>query len=150
MAAEKPPPDEMPASVAVPAMVGFVGAGMGAFAFGAGYGARSYFSTTAYKDLLEKFPDAPTAEAEALARHGAHRAFLGGTALAGLMGIGAVVTARAYGIKSATDLGDEIRKWLPTASHLEVPTRLLRDRARALRWRRTAHTRTLRPCLRRP
>ena len=95
------------ASVAVPAMIGFCGIGVGAVGFGAGYGARSYFTTAAYKELLEKFPEAPTAEAEALARGGATRAFLGGTALAGLMGIGAVVTARAYGIRTAADFGEE-------------------------------------------
>ena len=102
----KPPADEE-VSVAVPAMIGFVGIGVGAMGFGAGYGARSYFTTAAYKDLLEKFPEAPTAEAEALARGGASRAFLGGTALAGLMGIGALMTARAYGIRSAADFGEE-------------------------------------------
>ena len=112
------PPAET--SVAVPAMMGFCGIGVGAIGFGAGYGARSYFNTAAYKELLEKFPEAPTPEAERLARSGATRAFLGGTALAACMGIGAVVTARMYGIRSAQDLGDEIRKWLPTAAHLEV------------------------------
>lgn len=101
-------------------MIGFCGVGLGAFGFGAGYGARSYFSTAAYKDLVEKFPEIPTAEAEQLARSGATRAFLGGTALAGLMGLGAVMTARAYGIKSAADFGDEIKKWLPTQARLET------------------------------
>ena len=115
----KPPADEE-VSVAVPAMIGFVGIGVGAMGFGAGYGARSYFTTAAYKDLLEKFPEAPTAEAEALARGGASRAFLGGTALAGLMGIGALMTARAYGIRSAADFGEEVKKWLPTQASLEV------------------------------
>ena len=81
-----PPPAPPPAddaSVAVPAMFACVGMGIGAIAFGAGYGARSYFSTAAYKELVEKFPDLPTAEAEAAARKGATRAFLGGTALCG-------------------------------------------------------------------
>ena len=39
----KPPADEE-VSVAVPAMIGFVGIGVGALGFGAGYGARSYFT----------------------------------------------------------------------------------------------------------
>jgi len=107
-------------SVAVPAMVGFCGVGVAAFGFGAGYGARSYYSTAAYKELLEKFPDAPTVEAENLARSGAGRAFLAGTALAGLMGVGAVAVARMNGINSAADLGDEIKKWLPTSERLET------------------------------
>jgi len=114
------PPSPEEASVAVPAMVGFVGAGIGALGFGAGYGARSYYTTAAYKELLEKFPEAPGVEAEALARTGATRAFLGGTALCGLMGVGAVMTARAYGIRSAAELGDEIKKWLPTQASLEA------------------------------
>jgi hypothetical protein len=62
----------------------------------------------------------PTAEAEALAVSGARRAFVGGTALAGLMGVGAIMVARANGIQSAGDLGDAIKKWLPTEAHLEV------------------------------
>ena len=115
-----PAPASDEPSVAVPAMVGFCGVGVAAIGFGAGYGARSYFTTAAYKELVEKFPEAPTAEAEALARGGATRAFLGGTALAACMGIGAVMTARAYGITSASELGDEIRKWLPTQARLEV------------------------------
>ena len=85
MAPPAPPPAPPPAddaSVAVPAMFACVGMGIGAIAFGAGYGARS-FSTAAYKELVEKFPDLPTAEAEAAARKGATRAFLGGTALCG-------------------------------------------------------------------
>ena len=113
-----PPAEE--ASIAVPAMVGFCGVGVAAVGFGAGYGSRSYFTTAAYKDLLEKFPDAPTPEVEALARSGATRAFLGGTALCGLMGVGAVLTARMYGINNAAELGDEIKKWLPTQARLEV------------------------------
>jgi hypothetical protein len=117
MAAEKS--SEEP-NIAVPAMAGFVGVGVGALGFGAGYGARAYYNTAAYKDLVEKFPELPTAEAEALATTGARRAFLGGTALCGLMGLGAVMTARAYGIKSAADFGEEIKKWLPTQDRLEV------------------------------
>lgn len=104
----------------MPAMAGFVGVGVGALGFGAGYGARAYYNTAAYKDLVEKFPELPTAEAEALATTGARRAFLGGTALCGLMGLGAVMTARAYGIKSAADFGEEIKKWLPTQDRLET------------------------------
>ena len=45
--------------IAVPAMVGFVGAGVAALGFGAGYGARSYRSSVAYKELMEKFPRCP-------------------------------------------------------------------------------------------
>lgn len=106
--------------LAVPAMAAFCGIGLGALGFGAGYGARSYHSSNAYKDLVEKFPEVPTVEAEALARRGATRAFLGGTALAGLMGVGAVAIARFNGIRTAGDLGDAIKKWLPTESSLEV------------------------------
>lgn len=120
MAPSEDAPPASDASVAVPAMIGFCGVGVGAVGFGAGYGARSYFTTAAYKDLIEKFPEPPTAEVEALARGGATRAFLGGTALAACMGIGAVMTARMYGICSAAEFGDEIRKWLPTQARLEV------------------------------
>ena len=123
MAPPAPPPAPPPAddaSVAVPAMFACVGMGIGAIAFGAGYGARSYFSTAAYKELVEKFPDLPTAEAEAAARKGATRAFLGGTALCGAFGLGAIITARMYGIKSAADFAEEIKKWLPTQAKLEV------------------------------
>ena len=110
--------DKGDASIAVPAMIGFCGFGIGAMGFGAGYGMRSYKTSVAYKDLIEKFPEVPTAEAEAFAKHGATRAFMGGTLLAGLMGLGAVAVARANGIKSAADLGDEIKKWLPTREGL--------------------------------
>ena len=44
------------ADVAVPAMVGFVGAGVAALGFGAGYGARSYRSSLAYKELVVREP----------------------------------------------------------------------------------------------
>ena len=121
MAPPAPPPAPPPAddaSVAVPAMFACVGMGIGAIAFGAGYGARSYFSTAAYKELVEKFPNLPTAEAEAAARKGATRAFLGGTALCGAFGLGAIITARMYGIKSAADFAEEIKKWLPTQAKL--------------------------------
>jgi hypothetical protein len=127
--------DETP-SVAVPAMFGFVGVGIGALGFGAGYGARSYKTSAAYKDLLEKFPEAPKKEAEALARGGAMRAFAYGSALAGIMGVGAVAVARSYGIRSASDFGEEIRKWLPTEEHLEVCVHPLAcERARPARTR---------------
>ena len=126
-----PPPPAEEFNVAVPAMFGFCGVGVGAIGFGAGYGARSYFTTAAYKELLEKFPDAPTAEAENLARGGATRAFLAGTALAGMMGVGAVMTARMYGITTAAQLGDEIKKWLPTQAKLEVRRGTLVSPARA-------------------
>ena len=111
------------ADIAVPAMVGFVGAGLAALGFGAGYGAHSYRSSLAYKELVEKFPEVPTAEAEALATSGARRAFMGGTALAGLMGVGAVMVARSNGIHTAGDLGDAIKKWLPSEARLEVGCR---------------------------
>ena len=41
--------------------------------FGAGFGSASYRRSAAFKDLIEKFPDPPTAEAEQLARSGATR-----------------------------------------------------------------------------
>lgn len=110
--------DKGDASMAVPAMVGFCGVGIGAMGFGAGYGMRSYRSSIAYKELVEKFPEVPTAEAEAFAKHGATRAFMGGTLLAGLMGVGAIAVARANGITSAAQLGDEIKKWLPSRQGL--------------------------------
>lgn len=105
---------------AVPAAIGFGVMGSMAFGFGMGFGSRSYTASAQYKDLLEKFPDKPTPEAEALARSGATRAFLAGTALAGLMGVGAVCVARAYGINSAADFAEEIKKWLPAKDGLEA------------------------------
>jgi hypothetical protein len=107
-------------SIVAPAAVGFGIAGAMAFGFGAGYGTRSFSASTAYKELLEKFPEPPTAEAEALARSGATRALFAGTALAGLMGVGAVALARSYGVNSAADFADEVKKWLPTRDGLEV------------------------------
>ena len=98
----------------VGAVIGMGVTGIMAMSFGAGYGARSFESSRAYKDLLEKFPDAPAPEAEAMARRGATRAFLAGTGLAAAMGVGAVALARAYGIKDVRDLGDEVRRWLPS------------------------------------
>lgn len=92
---------------------------MASIGFGVGYGTSAYRRSAAFKDLIEKFPDPPTAEAEALARSGAGRALLGGTALAGLMGAGAVLAARSNGIRTTQDLADEIKKWLPTREALE-------------------------------
>ena len=115
---EAPQDPEVP-NVSVPAAFGCVGAGVAAIAFGAGYGARAYTSSVAYKELLAKFPEAPTLEAEALARTGAGRAFLMGTGLAGLMGVGAVLFARVNGIKSASDFGEATRAWLPTREQME-------------------------------
>ena len=103
----------------LPLIFGFCGGGFAALGFGAGFGASSYRRSVAFKELVEKFPEPPTAEAEALARSGASRALLGGTALAGLMGLGAVAVARANGIHSAQDLADEIKRWLPTRDGLE-------------------------------
>jgi hypothetical protein len=117
MAKADPPGD---ASMAVPAAVAFGVGGAMAFGFGAGFGARSYTASNAYKELLEKFPDKPTPEAEALAKSGATKALLAGTALAGLMGVGAVMFARSYGVNSAADFADEIKKWLPTREGLQV------------------------------
>jgi len=104
----------------VPAAVAFGVAGSMAFGFGAGFGARSYSASNAYKDLLEKFPEPPTPEAEALARSGASKALAAGTVLAGLMGVGAVMYARSQGINSAQDFAEEIKKWLPTREGLEA------------------------------
>jgi len=103
----------------VPAIFGFCGAGFAAVGFGAGFGASSYRRSAAFKELVEKFPDPPTAEAEQLARSGATRALAAGTALAGLMGVGAVVVARSQGIMTAQDLADAIKTWLPTREGLE-------------------------------
>ena len=89
----------------VPTVAGLAGAGMMAVGFGAGYGARAWNNSEAKRELLEKFPEQPTLEAEALARRGAFRAFAAGTALAGLMGVGAVFVARSYGITSMQQFG---------------------------------------------
>ncbi|KAL1515956.1 hypothetical protein AB1Y20_002569 [Prymnesium parvum] len=113
--AAAPPP---PSSV-VPGAIAFGVAGAMAFGFGAGFGARSYTSSAAYKELIEKFPDAPTAEAEAFARTGARRSLAAGTVLAGMMGAGAVLFARANGVHSAADFAEEIKKWLPTKAAIE-------------------------------
>lgn len=107
-------------SSVVPAAIAFGVGGAIAFGFGAGYGARSYSASAAYKDLLEKFPEPPTPEAEALARSGATRALVAGSALAALMGVGAVMFARANGVNSASDFADQVKKWLPTKQDLEV------------------------------
>lgn len=104
-------PSETPV---VPAVAGLVGAGAVAVGFGAGYGARSWKSSAAYKELIEKFPEAPTLEAEAAARAGAGRALMAGTALAGLMGLGAIAVAKSYGINNIQQFGDEIKRWLPS------------------------------------
>jgi len=87
--------------------------------FGAGFGASAYRRSAAFKELVEKFPEPPSAEAEALARSGATRALIGGTALAGLMGVGAVLAARANGITTTQELADAIKSWLPTKESLE-------------------------------
>ena len=107
-------------NTSLPVIFGFCGGAIAAVAFGAGFGASSYRRSVAFKDLVEKFPEPPTAEAEQLARSGAGRALLGGTALAGLMGLGAVAVARSNGIMSAQDLADEIKRWLPSKAALEV------------------------------
>ena len=119
----------------VPTIFGFCGAGFAAVGFGAGFGASSYRRSAAFKELVEKFPDPPTAEAEQLARSGATRALAAGTALAGLMGVGAVVIARSQGIMTAQDLADAIKTWLPTREGLEVILQFLQfhvPRARSL------------------
>lgn len=117
------PPAADDASIAVPAMIGCAALGIASLGFGAGAGARAFRTSAAHADLLEKFPKAPTAEAEELARGGAAKAFLAGTALAGLMGVGAVAIARASGICSAAELGEEIKKWLPTEDRLAEVSR---------------------------
>ena len=89
----------------VPTVAGLAAAGMMAVGFGAGYGARAWNNSEAKRELLEKFPEQPTLEAEALARRGGFRAFAAGTALAGLMGVGAVFVARSYGIMSMQQFG---------------------------------------------
>jgi len=119
MVASDTPAPEPPWS-GLPTIVGFCGAAIASVGFGVGYGASAYRRSTAFKDLIEKFPEPPTAEAEALARSGAGRALMGGTFLAGLMGAGAVLTARANGIQTTQDLADEIKKWLPTREALEA------------------------------
>ena len=115
-----PPEDGAGPSGSVPVIFAFCGAGIAAMGFGAGYGASAYRRSNAFKELLEKFPEPPSAEAEQLARSGAGRAFLYGTGLAGLMGVGAVMAARANGIRSAQDLADAIKSWLPSREGLEV------------------------------
>jgi len=108
-----------PSSSGLPLMAGFVGAGIAAMGFGAGFGASAYRRSNAFKELLEKFPDPPTAQAEQLARSGATRAFLAGTGLAGLMGVGAVMVARSQGITTTQDLAEAIKSYLPTKEGLE-------------------------------
>lgn len=102
-----------------PAVAAFGTCGLLAMGFGAGYGTRSYHSSVAFKELIEKFPEPPTAEAEAFARSGAARAFVAGTGLAALMGVGAVAVARSYGIRSIADFAEEARRWLPSEQELQ-------------------------------
>jgi len=106
-------------SVVAPAVALFGISGCLALGFGAGYGARSYSTSQAFKDLLEKFPEPPTPEAQAFARSGATRALLAGTGLAALMGAGAVAIARSYGVKSAADFGTAVSCWLPSRERLQ-------------------------------
>jgi len=112
------PEDAKPTPV-LPAMAAFGTCGILAMGFGAGYGMRAYEKSAAFKDLMEKFPEAPTAEAEALARTGATRALALGTGLAGLMGVGALMVARSYGIKTIDDFAEEARRLLPARQQLK-------------------------------
>ena len=57
-------------SFGTPAAFAFVGIGMGSFCFGAGAGSNAFYRSNAFKELKEKFPEAATAEAEALAVSG--------------------------------------------------------------------------------
>eukprot|EP00962_Isochrysis_galbana_P036953 scaffold12848_cov140-Isochrysis_galbana.AAC.6 len=104
----------------IPAIAAFSTCGALAMGFGAGYGTRTFYSSEAYKDLIEKFPEQPTAEMEAMARRTGFRALAAGTGLATLMGVGAVLTARAYGITTIAHLGDEARRWLPTTEQMRA------------------------------
>ncbi len=117
MSDEKQAPSSTPV---VPAVTGLIGAGIMTMGFGAGYGARAWNNSEAKRELLEKFPEQPTLEAEAMARRGAFRALAAGTALAGLMGVGAVVVARSYGISNVQQFGEEIKRWLPTKDELQA------------------------------
>merc|ERR1719291_1056712 len=103
----------------LPALVSFGTLGALAFGFGAGAGWRSFSYSTAYKELVEKFPDAPSMEAEAMARRGATRALAVGTGLAAMMGVGAVAVARSYGVKTIEDFAEEARRWLPSREALQ-------------------------------
>eukprot|EP00967_Tisochrysis_lutea_P156078 scaffold313810_cov37-Tisochrysis_lutea.AAC.1 len=102
----------------IPAIAAFSTCGALAMGFGAGYGTRSFYSSEGYKELIEKFPEQPTAEMEAMARRTGVRALIAGTGLAALMGVGAVMTARAYGITTIAQVGDEARRWLPTTERM--------------------------------
>ena len=97
----------------VPTVAGLAAAGMMAVGFGAGYGARAWNNSEAKRELIEKFPEQPTLEAEALARRGGFRAFAAGTALAGCMGVGAIFVARSYGITSMQQFGTPHRTPTP-------------------------------------
>ena len=60
-----------------------------------------------------------------MARRGAFRAFAAGTAIAGLMGVGAVCVARSYGITSVQQSGAMLRRYAPAgASALHCTYRL--------------------------
>jgi hypothetical protein len=104
----------------IPAIAAFSTCGALAMGFGAGYGASAFYRSEGYKDLIEKFPEQPTAEMEAMARRTGFRALAAGTGLAAIMGVGAVVTARAYGITTIAHLGDEARRWLPTTEQMRA------------------------------
>ena len=119
----------------VPTVAGLAAAGMMTIGFGAGYGARAWNNSEAKRELLEKFPEQPTLEAEAFARRGGFRAFAAGTVLAGLMGVGAVFVARSYGISSIQQFGDEARQHgrsAPLGSAWDRRLRLLRAHLAAL------------------
>ena len=51
-----------------------------------------------------------------MARRGAFRAFAAGTAIAGLMGVGAVCVARSYGITSVQQSGAMLRRYAPAGA----------------------------------
>jgi len=55
---------------------------------------------------------------KAMARRTGYRALAAGTGLAALMGVGAVMMTRAYGITTIAQFGDEARRWLPTTEQL--------------------------------
>ena len=112
-------PAAPPARLETAALVGYAGLGVAALAFGASAGSRMYMNSSARELLLEKFKKQPSAAEEAMARGGAFAAFAAGTLAAGALGVGAVALARSMGLKSASDLGEEISRRLPTAQSLE-------------------------------
>jgi len=111
--------DEETPSPVLPAVLACTATGLLSLGFGFGAGWRGFRESQVYADLIEKFPDEPTKQAEAMARRSATRALIAGTGITAVLGAASIAVARSYGIKSVEDFGEEARRWLPTRTRME-------------------------------